>query len=126
MIKSCEAIERNQKDNPETKPTHKNKKAKSKKSSNSTKKRESGNNDKYCSEHGKNNTHNMSDCFTLKNRKDDGQNGNEKNGETVGCSFSNRNSRKELNAMATHSSKKEALDNRKRDHSRRNQVRQGS
>jgi hypothetical protein len=54
--------------------------------------------------------HNKSDCFTLKNRKDNGQNGNDKNGKTVGRSFSNRNFWKELNAMAKHSSKKEALD----------------
>jgi hypothetical protein len=52
----------------------------------------------------------MSDCFTLKNRKDNRQNGNEKNGKTVGRSFSNRNFRKELNAMAKKSSKKEVLD----------------
>jgi Tfp pilus assembly protein PilE len=110
LIESCEAIERNQKETPETKPTHKDKTAKSEKSSNSTKKRESGKNDKYCSEHGKNNTHNTSDCFTLKNRKDKGQNGNEKNCKTVGRSFSNRNFRKELNVIAKHSSKKEALD----------------
>jgi hypothetical protein len=45
-----------------------------------------------------------------KNRKDNGQNGNEKNGKTVGRSFSNHNFRKELNAMAKDSSKKEALD----------------
>jgi hypothetical protein len=61
-------------------------------------------------EHGKNSTHNTSDCFTLKNRKDNGQNGNEKNGKTVGCSFSNHNFRKELNLMAKRSSKKEVLD----------------
>jgi Tfp pilus assembly protein PilE len=81
LIKNCEAIERNQKDTPQAKPTHKDKKSKSEKSWNGTKNRESGKNDKYCSEHGKNNTHNTSDCFTLKNRKDNGQNSNEKNGK---------------------------------------------
>jgi hypothetical protein len=99
-----------QNDTPQVKPTHKDKKAKSEKSSNGTKNPEFGKNDKYCWEHGKNSTHNMSDCFTLKNRKDNGQNGNEKNGKTVGRPFSNRNFRKELNAMAKNSSKKEALD----------------
>jgi hypothetical protein len=100
LIKSCEAIERNQNDTPQAKPTHKDKKAKSEKSSNGTKNRESRTNNKYCSEHGKNSTHNTSDCSTLKNHKDKGQNGNEKNGKTVGRSFSNSNFRKELNAMA--------------------------
>jgi hypothetical protein len=110
LIESCEAIERNQEDTSNAKATHKDKKSKTEKSSNSFKKHESGNNDKYCSEHGKNKTHNTGDCFTLKNRKENGQNGNEKNGKTVGRSFSNCNFRKELNAMAKRSSKKEVLD----------------
>jgi hypothetical protein len=78
LIESCEAIERNQNDTPQAKPTHKDKKSKSEQSSNGTKNCESGKNDKYCWEHGKNSTYNTSDCFTLKNRKDNGQNGNEK------------------------------------------------
>jgi Tfp pilus assembly protein PilE len=110
LIKSCEAIERNQEDTSNAKSTHKDKKSKTEKSLNSSKKRESGNNYKYCSEHGKNKTHNTGDCFTLKNRKENGQNGNEKNGKIVGRSFSNRNFCKELNAMAKRSSKKEVLD----------------
>jgi hypothetical protein len=110
LIESCEAIERNQKDTPQAKPTHKDKKAKSEKSLNGTKNCESGKNNKYCSEDGKNSTHNTSDCFTLKNHKYNEQNGNEKNGKTVGRSFSNSNFQKELNAMAKKSSKKEALD----------------
>jgi hypothetical protein len=92
------------------KQTHKEKKSKSEKSPNSTGKRESGTNNKYCSEHGKNSTHNTSDYYTLKNRKDNGQNRNEKKGKTVGRSFSNRNFRKELNVMAKKSSKKEVID----------------
>jgi hypothetical protein len=110
LIKSCEVIERNQEDTSNAKATHKDKESKTEKSSNSSKKRESGNNDKYCSEQGKNKTHNTGNRFTLKNRKDNGQNGNEKNGKTVGRSFSNRNFREELNVMAKRSSKKEVLD----------------
>jgi Tfp pilus assembly protein PilE len=110
LIQNCAAIERNQYDTPQAKPTHKEKKTKSEKSQDSTGKRESETNNKNCSEHGKNSTHNTSHCFTLKNRKDNGQNGNEKNGKTVGCSFSNRNFRKELNATAKKSSKKEVID----------------
>jgi hypothetical protein len=110
LNESCEAIERNQNDTPQAKPTHKDKKSKSEKSSNGTKNRESGKNDKYCSEHGKSSRHNTSDCSTLKNRKENGQNGNEKNGKAVGRSFSNHNFRKELNAMAKKSSKKEVID----------------
>jgi hypothetical protein len=110
LIENCEAIERNQNNTPQAKPTHKDKKSKSEKSSNGTKNRESGTNNKYCSEHGKNSTHNTSDCFTLKNQKENGQNGNEKNGKAVGRSFSNCNFREELNAMAKKSSKKEVLD----------------
>jgi hypothetical protein len=46
LIESCEAIERNQNDTlPQAKPTHKDKKSKSEKSSNGTKNRESGKND---------------------------------------------------------------------------------
>jgi hypothetical protein len=70
LIESCEAIERNQEDTSNAKATHKDQKSKTEKSSNSSKKCESGNNDKYCSEHGKNKTHNTGDCFTLKNRKE--------------------------------------------------------
>jgi Tfp pilus assembly protein PilE len=111
LIENCEAIERNQTDTQQAKPTHKGTKKKSEKSQNSTGKRESGTNNSYCLEHGKNSKHsNTSDCFTLKNRKDNGQNGDEKNGKTVGRSFYNRNFRKELNAMAKKSSKKEVLD----------------
>jgi ATP-dependent DNA ligase len=66
LIENCEAIERNQNDTQQAKPTHKEKKSKSEKSQNSPGKRESGTNNKYCSEHGKNSTHNTSDCFTLK------------------------------------------------------------
>jgi hypothetical protein len=66
LIKDCEAIERNQNDTQQAKPTHKEKKTKSEKSQNSTRKRESGTNNKYCSEHGKNSMHNTSDCFTLR------------------------------------------------------------
>jgi Tfp pilus assembly protein PilE len=99
LIENCDAIERNQDDTPQAKPTHKDKKSKSEKSSNGTQHREFGTNNKCCSEHRKNSTLNMSDCFTLKNRKENGQNGNEKNGKAVGCSFSNRNFWKELNAM---------------------------
>jgi Tfp pilus assembly protein PilE len=87
LIERSEAIERNQKDTPEAKPTHKDKQAKNEKSSNSTKKRESGKNDKCCSEHGENNTHNTSDCFTLKNRKDNGQNSNEKTVKLLAVPF---------------------------------------
>jgi hypothetical protein len=94
LIESCEAIERNQEDTSSAKGTHKDKKSKTEISSNSSKKLESGNNDKYCPEHGKNKTHNTGDCFTLKNRKENGQNGNEKNGQTVRRSFSNRNFRR--------------------------------
>jgi Tfp pilus assembly protein PilE len=91
LMENCEAIERNQTDTQQAKATHKGTKTKTKreKAQNSTGKRESGTNNKYCSEHGKNSTHNMSDCFTLKNRKDNGQNGNEKNGKTVGLSEQN-------------------------------------
>jgi Tfp pilus assembly protein PilE len=110
LIENCEAIERNQTDAQQAKTTHKETKTQSEKSQNSTGKRESGTNNKYCSEHGKNSTHNTSDCFTIKNRKDNRQNGNEKNGKTVCRSFSNRNFRKELNAMAKKSSRKEVLD----------------
>jgi hypothetical protein len=80
LIENREAIVRNQNDTQQAKPTHKEKKKKSEKSQNSTGKCESGTNNKYCSEHDKNSTHNTSDCFTLKNRKDNGQNGNEKHG----------------------------------------------
>jgi hypothetical protein len=44
LIKNCEAIERNQNDTQQAKPTHKEKKMKSEKSQNSTGKRESGTN----------------------------------------------------------------------------------
>jgi hypothetical protein len=73
-------------------------------------KRESGTNNKYCSEHGKNSTHNTSDSFTLKNQKDNGQSNNKTNGKTVGRSFSNCKFRKEINAIVKKSSKKEVLD----------------
>jgi Tfp pilus assembly protein PilE len=109
LIENCKVIERNQNDTQQAKPTHKEKKSKSKKSQNSTGKRESGTNNKYCLEHGKNSTHNTRDCFTLKNRKDNRQKGNKKNGKTVGRSFSDHNFRKELNVMAKKSSKKEVL-----------------
>jgi Tfp pilus assembly protein PilE len=110
LIENCETIERNQNDTPQAKPAHKDKKSKRDKSSNGTKNRESGTNNKYCLEHGKNSTHNTSDCFTLKNRKENGQKGNEKSGKAFGRSFSNHNFRKELNAMMKESSKKEVLD----------------
>jgi hypothetical protein len=110
LIENCEAIKRNQNDTQQAKPAHKEKKSKSEKSQNSTGKCESGTNNKYCSEHGKNSTHNTSDCFTLKNRKNNEQNGNEKNGKTVGRTFSNHNFQRELNAMAKRSSKKEVID----------------
>jgi hypothetical protein len=49
LVESCEAIERNQEDTSNAKANHKDKKSKTEKSSNRSKKRESGNNDKYCS-----------------------------------------------------------------------------
>jgi hypothetical protein len=106
LIENCEAIERNQTDTQQAKATHKGVKPKHEKSQNSTGKREPGTNNKYCSEHGKNSTHNTSDCFTLKKRQGNGQSNNQK---TV-RSFSNRNFRKEINAMAKKSPKKQVLD----------------
>jgi hypothetical protein len=66
LIESCEAIERNQEDTSNAKATHKDKKSKTEKSSNSSKKRESGNDYKYCSEHGKNKTHKRTEKKTVK------------------------------------------------------------
>jgi Tfp pilus assembly protein PilE len=96
LIKNCEAIERNQNDTPQAKHSLKEKKSKSEKSPNNTGKRESGTNNKYCSEHGMNSMHNTSDCFTLKNRKDNGQNGNEKNGKTLAVPFQTATSGRDL------------------------------
>jgi hypothetical protein len=87
LIKNCEVIERNQFESQQPKTTHKGAKPKNEKFQNSTGKREPGMNNKFCSEHGKNNTHNTSDCFTLKNRQGNGQSNNEKTVKPLAVPF---------------------------------------
>jgi hypothetical protein len=54
----------------------------------------------YCTEHGKNATHNTDNCYTLKNKKSSG------NKRT----FSNKNFRKEINVLLRKKSRNKVLD----------------
>ena len=115
LIESCEAIERNEFSEKETKTNesnNNNKKQKIGKPNRAGKMREKKQAHEsaskyFCSEHGANSTHATADCYTLKNRA---KSGGAVSGHGTKRSFSNKSFRKELNMLAKKSSKKKVLD----------------
>ena len=115
FVTACEAIERNEPTSTATKGT-KTKAKKGGKSKNDDKaaaEQSSGPTKKmyYCTEHGKNPTHNTAQCRVIQNRAKGGQNSNDKPNNS-GASFSRRTFRKEVNAiaLAKKASKRKVLD----------------
>jgi hypothetical protein len=113
LIAECEAIERHVKvdDTPkatEKKKNNNNKNTRFDKSKAGARKSESAaaSSNFYCSEHGKNDSHNTNKCWTLENRKKAGSQGNKSNNR----SFSKNSFRKELNLLSRKSSKTQVLD----------------
>lgn len=106
LIEACEAIERNESIEKQNASSQK----KKDKEKTPHKKNTSGSINKkkfYCSLHGKNSTHNTSDCFTMKKQKT--TDSSDSNGKTE-KKFSNRAFRKELNLLSKKSSKKKVLE----------------
>jgi hypothetical protein len=114
LIEACEAIERNEensKENNKSDDPHnkKNKIGKSKRHGKKSGTRTSAGADAkhYCTKHRHNPSHDMADCYTLKNRASKAGVGNK---TPKGKQFSNKEFRRELNMMAKKSSKKQVLD----------------
>jgi hypothetical protein len=109
-VAECEAVERHVKPDksPKTNETRNKKITRFGKSKDSARKSESaGKPDFYCTEHGKNDSHNTNKCWTLENRKKAGSQGNHKPNNR---SFSKNSFRKELNLLSCKSSKYQVLD----------------
>ena len=116
LIEACKAIEQNEVVAEKPNKTADGKKSKRQKNGKSkfTGKRSERKNDGekslkyYCTEHGKNPTHNTLDCYTLKNRAKLGSTGH--GGTSNQKTFSNKNFCKEINLLARKSTKKKVLD----------------
>ena len=108
FIEKCEAIERNQiLEKESTKSTNKGNKKSGKFERANGAKSEAPRNF-YCKLHGKNSTHNTTDCWTLKNQQDNGK--TDKSSNKNNRSFSNRAFKKEINLLSRGKNKEEVLD----------------
>jgi len=109
LITACEAIERSLEsttgDKKQKQQQGKKEEKTAKKKHNNAKHESKGSKGEfYCSEHGKNGTHNTASCYTLKNRaKAEGK-------QPAKKEFSNKGLCKEINMMAKDSSKEKVLD----------------
>jgi hypothetical protein len=106
LIAECKAIERNSpkltpSDKPAKSPVHKKNRGSVKHSRGDTKSKDGKS--YYCSEHGKNPTHNTEQCYVIKNKAA------KANGST-GKTMTKQSFRREINMMAKKSSKKKILE----------------
>jgi hypothetical protein len=113
LIAECEAIERHVKADDTPKTTEKKGNNNKKKNGRFDKSKSSARTSEtaahsnfYCTEHGKNESHNTNKCWTLENRKKTGSQGHKSNNR----SFSKNSFRKELNLLSRKSSKTQVLD----------------
>jgi len=115
LIQECEAIERHSKpeDSPKETENKGNNKKKKNRNENSGRKSQKGDQASglrfYCTEHGKNPTHNTNKCNELIRRKEKERRQRDNNGNP-NRSFSKNAFRKEINMFSRKSSKSEVLD----------------